>query len=421
MTQILQDSSINSLNALSKANETPPSPKFATVLTNFTPITINPALPQKILLDTFAYLVSLAQPSSVENKPTQALPEVIEKIYHYGVSPEVINQRQVNIVNLHGEEKLLADIFPIEDIKIFDNPITKPQGATISERMSLFEDVVDKVLEKAYPKDTFAPDDIIHVSCSGYLAPSPVEKMVSNNHWSNTTVTHCYHMGCYGSVPALRMATGFLAASHYGLGKPKNQIDIVHTEFLTLHLNLSSLEPRDILAMTLFGDGFIKYSVYSLEKAAQENLRGLKVLALKETIIPNSLKEMLWNLSSYNFEMILSKKIPFVIKDNIKAFVESLMLEAGLDFAKDKERLVFAIHPGGPKIIEFIQRSLKIDPQQVAFSHEILSQFGNVSSATLPYIWDKLILSKEIPIGSLVLSIAFGPGLTAAGAIMEKV
>ncbi len=286
--------------------------------------------------------------------------------------------------------------------------------------MSLFGQIVDQVLEKTYPTNTLAPDDIIHVSCSGYLAPSPVEKMVSQKQWRKTTVTHSYHMGCYGSIPALRMATGFLAASYYGLGKPKQQIDIVHTEFLTLHVNLTSLAPRDILAMTLFGDGFIKYSIYPLKSFVSQKSSGLKVLALKEAIIPNSLAEMLWNLSSYNFEMILSKKIPFLIRDNILIFVEELMSEIGLEFAKEKDKIVFAIHPGGPKIIEFIQRSLKIAPEQVAFSHEILTQFGNMSSATLPYIWDKILSAKEIPSGTLVLSIAFGPGLTAAGAIMEK-
>ncbi|MBL8197279.1 MAG: naringenin-chalcone synthase, partial [Blastocatellia bacterium] len=66
-------------------------------------------------------------------------------------------------------------------------------------------------------------------------------------------------------------------------------------------------------------------------------------------------------------------------------------------------------------------RSLKLKPEQVAFSQEILSNFGNMSSATLPYIWEKIVASNEIPVGTLILSIAFGPGLTAAGAIMRKV
>jgi len=377
------------------------------------------------LLDTFAKLVTLAQTNNSLNHQQETLSEpdkeILEKIYHYGVSPSIIHKRQVNIIpQIQELETGVPLAINPHEISIFNNLINNPQGADLGGRMDLFGEIADKVLEKAYPIEALAPDDIIHVSCSGYLAPSPVEKMVSQRHWA-TTVTHSYHMGCYGSVPAMRMATGFLAASHYGLGKQKTQIDIVHTEFLTLHVNLTNLAPRDILAMTLFGDGFIKYSLYPLKDFLKQNSSGLKILALKETIIPNSLAEMLWNLSSHNFEMILSKRIPFLIRDNILLFVEGLMSEIGLDFAKEKDKLVFAIHPGGPKIIEFIQRSLKIAPEQVVFSQEILNNFGNMSSATLPYIWDKILSAKEIPSKTLVLSIAFGPGLTAAGAIMEKV
>lgn len=388
--------------------------KFTPVLANFAPIILVPPLPQQDLLDTFAELAALANQSLEAN-------EVKEKIYHYGVSPKTIQKRQVNILSYLEENKEFLNNISIDDIAIFDSPKTKPEGKNLAERMQFFGKVVDEILAKAYLINTLPPDDIIHVSCSGYLAPSPVEKLVSIRHWVNTTVTHSYHMGCYGSLPALRMATGFLATSQLGLSKAKTQIDIVHTEFLTLHLNLINLTPRDILAMTLFGDGFIKYSLYPKEIFQMQNTYGLEILALKETIIPNTLSEMLWNLSSHNFEMILSKKIPFIIRDNILPFVESLMLEVGLDFAKDKEKVMFAIHPGGPKIIEFIQRSLKLNPEQVAFSQEILSNFGNMSSATLPYIWEKILASKEIPIDTLVLSIAFGPGLTAAGTIMRKV
>lgn len=387
--------------------------KFTPVLANFVPIILTPSLPQQNLLDTFAELAALANHSLEAN-------EVKEKIYHYGVSPKTIQNRQVNILGYLQENKEFLNNISIDDIAIFDSPKTKPEGKNLAERMQFFGKIVDEILAKAYSFNALPPDDIIHVSCSGYLAPSPVEKLVSTRHWVNTTVTHSYHMGCYGSLPALRMATGFLAASQLGLSKAKSQIDIIHTEFLTLHLNLVNLTPRDILAMTLFGDGFIKYSLYPKEIFQMQNTYGLEILALKETIIPNTLSEMLWNLSSHNFEMILSKKIPFIIRDNILPFVESLMLEVGLDFAKDKEKILFAIHPGGPKIIEFIQRSLKLNPEQVAFSQEILSNFGNMSSATLPYIWEKTVASNEIPVGTLILSIAFGPGLTAAGAIMRK-
>ncbi|MBI4852015.1 MAG: type III polyketide synthase [Acidobacteria bacterium] len=407
---------------LSSTNQLKNNNSFSTVLANFTPIILTNPIPQNILLDTFASLAIQVNARSLSESISTSEPlssaQILEKIYHYGVSPKIINRRQVNILSKTIDS--LEKIHPNE-VSIFNNLDTNPQGKDLKERMVLFGEIADRVLEKAYPKDTLAPDDIIHVSCSGYLAPSPVEKMVSQRHWRKTTVTHSYHMGCYASVPALRMANGFLVASHYALGTVKSQIDIVHTEFLTLHVDLTRLTPRDILATTLFGDGFIKYSLYPLKDFLSQNTPGLKILALKETIIADSLGEMLWNLSSYNFEMILSKKIPFLIRDNILSFVEELMLEIGLDFAKEKDRLLFAIHPGGPKIIEFIQRSLKIAPQQVTFSHNILEEFGNMSSATLPFIWDRILKAKEIPSKTLILSIAFGPGLTAAGALMEKI
>ena len=79
--------------------------------------------------------------------------------------------------------------------------------------MALYERLVRQVLDQAYGETVQPPDDIIHVSCSGYLSPNPVEQLVSNKQWTATTVTNSYHMGCYGSIPALRMAGGFLAAS----------------------------------------------------------------------------------------------------------------------------------------------------------------------------------------------------------------
>ena len=83
--------------------------------------------------------------------------------------------------------------------------------------------------------------------------------------------------------------------------------------------------------------------------------------------------------------------------------------------------MVFAIHPGGPKIIDFIQRQLQLEDEQVEVSREILYRFGNMSSATLPYMWSELIERDSVPAGTLILSLAFGPGLTAAAAVFEKI
>ncbi|MEK7339940.1 MAG: 3-oxoacyl-[acyl-carrier-protein] synthase III C-terminal domain-containing protein, partial [Verrucomicrobiota bacterium] len=57
---------------------------------------------------------------------------------------------------------------------------------------------------------------------------------------------------------------------------------------------------------------------------------------------------------------------------------------------------------------------------QVAHSKFILQQFGNMSSATLPHVWKEILEDPKVVSGSLIISLAFGPGLTICGSIMEK-
>jgi predicted naringenin-chalcone synthase len=83
--------------------------------------------------------------------------------------------------------------------------------------------------------------------------------------------------------------------------------------------------------------------------------------------------------------------------------------------------MVFAIHPGGPAILNQIRNRLGIEESQIAMSREVLRQHGNMASATAPHIWERIVESDEIPQGAKVLSMAFGPGLTVIGALFEKV
>ena len=83
--------------------------------------------------------------------------------------------------------------------------------------------------------------------------------------------------------------------------------------------------------------------------------------------------------------------------------------------------MVFAIHPGGPAILNQIRGKLGIEESQIAMSRKVLYEHGNMASATAPHIWQAIVESPAIPVGSKVLSMAFGPGLTVIGALFEKV
>ncbi len=68
---------------------------------------------------------------------------------------------------------------------------------------------------------------------------------------------------------------------------------------------------------------------------------------------------------------------------------------------------------------QLVREKLELSDWQVQDSKTILLEYGNMSSATLPHVWERILRSnsKNQPI----VSLAFGPGLTLFGAVFETV
>jgi predicted naringenin-chalcone synthase len=118
--------------------------------------------------------------------------------------------------------------------------------------------------------------------------------------------------------------------------------------------------------------------------------------------------------------MTLAKDVPVRIGRALEEYLKRLSLLAKKDWAAILEQGFFAIHPGGPKILQQIQELFKLNDKQLYHSREVLREYGNMSSATLPHIWEKMLNDPVVPNGALVVSLAFGPGLTISGGLFEK-
>lgn len=314
-----------------------------------------------------------------------------EKLWHVGCKPDKIAKRGHVLADY-----LHLDWEKMQVYRLHENPA----GENISIRSKIYQEEVESVFERFFPEGSSPPDDLIHVSCTGYVSPSGAQALVSKRNWGEkTTVTHAYHMGCYGSIPAIRMGIGFLQDE-------EKKINIVHTEICSLHNNFSRHETHQLVSQSLFADGFIKYSMVN-----QSNLPSLQVMRVKEEIIPNSRASMTWEVAPWGFEMFLGKEVGVLIARHLPGYLERI---------KAPKNAIFAIHPGGPKILEYIQKALGLKDDQLGPSYEILKNYGNMSSATLPHIWEKILNDASVPFGTPIVSLAFGPGLSFAGAVMEK-
>jgi predicted naringenin-chalcone synthase len=105
--------------------------------------------------------------------------------------------------------------------------------------------------------------------------------------------------------------------------------------------------------------------------------------------------------------MTLSGYVPELIEEDFDAVLNKALGNAGLG---KNEISHWCIHPGGKRILEAIQKSAGLSKEQLSCSYEVLNEFGNLSSATILFVLQKMMHEK----GAIknLFGAAFGPGLT---------
>jgi predicted naringenin-chalcone synthase len=291
-------------------------------------------------------------------------------------------------------------------------------GQGLNARNQFFAEMANRALNDFFAEDDTAPTDLLHVTCTGYASPSAIQRLVDQKGWqAQTRATQVYHMGCYAAVPALRVAKGLLL-------NPQNEAppraEIIHTELCTLHFNPRDHRPEQLVVQSLFADGHIRYALTLQEPAEPVTSPAFEVLAVREELVPDTLADMTWVPSEWGFRMTLARDVPEKIANALPGYLQRLFVQAGEEYEAVRAQTCFAVHPGGPRIIDSVQELLGLCPTQVRVSRALLFERGNMSSATLPHVWERMLATPEIPAGTLVASLAFGPGLTIAGAVFRK-
>ncbi|HET9988342.1 MAG TPA: hypothetical protein VFQ65_07475, partial [Kofleriaceae bacterium] len=263
-----------------------------------------------------------------------------------------------------------------------------PRGRGTEVRTRLFTEIVDAYFEAEYSAEPGAPDDLIHVTCTGYASPNGAQKLVARRGWGGTTrVTNAYQMGCYAAVPALRIASGFIALA-------SRRVDIVHTELCSLHFHPEDHSLEQLVVQSLFADGLIRYSMIP-----DRGEPGLRVRAVHEQIMADSAGAMTWIVGDTGMQMTLARDVPDRIAKAVRGFVLELFARGGVGLERLRSS-IFAVHPGGPKIIDQVGKVLELDDPQLAESRRVLFDYGNMSSATLPHVWQRLLADPRVPAGT---------------------
>ena len=238
---------------------------------------------------------------------------------------------------------------------------------------------------------------IVAASCTGFTAPG-LDQMLAARLGMSPGIerTLVGFMGCYAGVSALR------TAFHIVRSEPGARVLVVNLELCTLHLQ-ETADLETVLSFMLFGDG----ASAALVTAAPE---GIGMLDFRSLTLPDSADLITWRIGDQGFDMSLSGKVPGRIATALRAELDgdaTGLLRGQAVAAID----LWAVHAGGRTVLDGVEQGLRLPRGALDWSRGVLRDFGNMSSATIMFILDRMIRGTTGPRSGMAM--AFGPGLCA--------
>ena len=267
-----------------------------------------------------------------------------------------------------------------------------------------------KACQRALAESQISAGEITHlitISCTGFHAPGVDYDLIDQLELSpNVQRTHVGFMGCHAALNGLRVAHAFVKAD------PKAVVLLCAVELCSVHLQYG-WNPEHVVANTLFADGAAAVVATHSETSNPKSTSGKVALeASGSTVIPKTHDLMHWQIGDQGFSMGLSPKVPEAIATTLQPWLCEWLHVHGTDLNSIQH---WAIHPGGPRILQACADSLSLKENQLAHSRHILSHYGNMSSTTILFVLEHM---KQHGCYGPCVALAFGPGLCAEVALI---
>ena len=297
-----------------------------------------------------------------------------------------------------------ADQGTLEERVRFYTPATGPEdrGPTTGQRMAWYEAEAPSLAEAAARRaleDASTPAEaithLVTVSCTGFFSPGLDAALIDALDLQRTVHrTHVGFMGCHGALNGLRVAASQCA-------EPEARVLLCAVELCSLHFAYG-WDQEMIVANSLFADGAA--AVVGVAELNGET-RGWTVQAQGTLLMPESGDAMSWRIGDHGFRMTLSAEVPELIRANLGGWLQDWLKHQGLGL---DEVGSWAVHPGGPRILEAVEDALALESGVLDVSRDVLRGHGNMSSATVLFVLQRLRkASAALP----CVALAFGPGL----------
>jgi 3,5-dihydroxyphenylacetyl-CoA synthase len=242
--------------------------------------------------------------------------------------------------------------------------------------------------------------DIDYLSCvssTGFLCPSLTARFIEKLGFRNDI--HRFDvvgMGCNAALNALQPIANYCGAQRSGVGL-ELCVEVCSAAYVF------DRTMRTSVVNCLFGDGAAAVVV----GVDSDKRRGPHIIGFSSHIIPQAINAMRFDFDGEKNSFFLDKNIPYVIGEQVHVPVDALLQRFGL---KRRDISHWVVHSGGKKVLDSIKYSLGLSDHDLRHTQSVLRDFGNLSSGSVLFSLERLVLERSAVPGEYVVLMAMGPG-----------
>jgi alkylresorcinol/alkylpyrone synthase len=301
---------------------------------------------------------------------------------------------------------------PLADV-LRERPLAQKSREYHDHALRLALDVATRALARAglAARDV---DHVITVSCTGVMIPSlDAEIMNCLPFRPDCRRTPITELGCAAG------AVGLSRAHEHVLAHPGDTALVIAVELASLTFQLGDTSMANIVASSIFGDGAAAAVVTGRRLARDGDtaaVPGAEILDTRSELFPDTQYVMGFDLRDGGFHIKLDRDVVALLERELDGVLERFLAphrvaRGDLGF--------FALHPGGRRLLEVMEQMLGVGRDKTFASWDVLRDHGNMSSATVLFVLERVLREAPPRPGALGLLAAFGPGFSAETVLLR--
>ncbi len=249
-------------------------------------------------------------------------------------------------------------------------------------------------------------DAIVVSTCTGYLCPG-LSGYVSERLGlrPSTPAFDLVGQGCAAALPNMQLARGLLASAP----DCRNVLSVcVEVSSAAMYLDD---DPGVMVSACLFGDGA---GAAILSKTASSGRRRMRWRDCESLLDPSQREARMFEQRGGMLRNVLTRPVPQLAAQYVAEVLGTVLGRARLEIPQIR---TWILHAGGRDVLRALEEKLRLTPQDLRYSAEVLREYGNLSSAFVYFVLQSALAQGAA--GGWWWLGSFGAGFSCHGALLE--